>query len=449
MKKERPMRWYFVLICGPMMVLFASITHADESLAELDEQSGLADYLTYAALNNPRLEAAFHRWKATLERVPQAKSLPDPRFSYRYYIESVETRRGPMRQAAELTQTFPWFGKRGLAGDVAAEAAKVAKQQYDAVRNELFFTVRHAYYEYYYLERVLAVTRENLELIKRLESVARTQYSSAAGSHPDVIRAQVELGKIEDRVVHLKEMRIPVKARLNAALNRPSHASLPVPPSFSRSIVEIQEEQLLDRLEQSNPGLLALAYEADQHSVSRRLAKKQYAPDVALGINYTDIGDYSSVPAGVDNGRDAVSVMLSLNIPLWGGKYSAGVREAQLKRQATLKQKGDLKNQLMAELQMAVFEMRDAARKLDLYGAGLIPKAEQSLRVTEQAYRGAKGSFLDLIDAQRTWLEFQLAYERALADHEQQLARIDLLVGSPLPGSSLSIETARNQVTYE
>jgi outer membrane protein TolC len=122
--------------------------------------------------------------------------------------------------------------------------------------------------------------------------------------------------------------------------------------------------------------------------------------------------------------------MLSLNIPIWGKKYSAGVREAQLKRQAVLKQKGDTENQLKAQLQMASFQRRDAERKLDLYGNGLIPKAEQSLKVTEQAYRSSGGSFLDLIDAQRSLLEFQLSYERALADHEQGLARIELLIGS-------------------
>jgi outer membrane protein TolC len=108
------------------------------------------------------------------------------------------------------------------------------------------------------------------------------------------------------------------------------------------------------------------------------------------------------------------------------------VREAQLRRQAALKQKNDLANQLQAQLKMALFKMQDAKRKLALYGQGLIPKAQQSLKVTEQSYRSASVSFLDLIDAQRTLLEFQLAYQRALVDHEQALARIELLVGGKI-----------------
>ncbi len=61
------------------------VTESDDStilsLPSLNEESTISDYLEYAALNNPGLEAAFNRWKATLEKVPQVRALPDPRFT--------------------------------------------------------------------------------------------------------------------------------------------------------------------------------------------------------------------------------------------------------------------------------------------------------------------------------------------------------------------------------
>jgi len=100
---------------------------ADEAgqkqLPELTESSGLSDYLAYAALNNPGLEAAFNRWKAALERVPQVKALPDPRFEYKYFIKEVETRVGPQQHSFGVSQVLPWFGKLDLRGEVAGEAA--------------------------------------------------------------------------------------------------------------------------------------------------------------------------------------------------------------------------------------------------------------------------------------------------------------------------------------
>ncbi len=94
-------------------------------LPSLTHTSTLADYLRYAALNNPGLEAAFERWQAELEKVPQVRALPDPILTYAHFIEEVETRVGPQESKLSLLQKFPWFGKRRLRGEAACEFAPV------------------------------------------------------------------------------------------------------------------------------------------------------------------------------------------------------------------------------------------------------------------------------------------------------------------------------------
>ena len=83
-----------------------SIT-SQQKLPELTESTGPSDYLAYAALNNAGLKAAFEQWKAAVEQVPQAESLPDPKFTYGYFINEVETRVGPQRQKFGIMQVFP------------------------------------------------------------------------------------------------------------------------------------------------------------------------------------------------------------------------------------------------------------------------------------------------------------------------------------------------------
>ena len=73
-----------------------------------------------------------------------------------------------------------------------------------------------------------------------------------------------------------------------------------------------------------------------------------------------------------------------------------------------------------------------AERKINLYGATLLPQARSALSVAQQSYETGKGDFLNLIDAQRALLEFELEEQRALADREQALALIELLVGRNL-----------------
>jgi len=403
-------------------------------LPELTESSGLSDYLTYAALNNAGLEAAFNRWKAALERAPQVKALPDPKFTYLYYIQEVETRVGPQEQGFGIAQAFPWFGKLKLRGDVVGEAANAARKRYDAAKLKLFFEVKDAYYEYYYLTKSVAVTKENIALIKHIESVGRSRYKAAAATHADVIRAQVEMGKLEDRYQTLLDLRQPIVARLNAALNRPAEADIPWPSEISIEDVNAVDKDLLAELVAENPELKALDFEIDSKRRAIDLAKKDYYPDINLGLNFIDTGR-SSVGSPSDNGKDPVIAMLSLNLPLWREKYDAGVREARARYYAARQDKTEKANSLSFQLKLALYSFRDAERKIDLYGDALLPKAKESLKVTESSFRAATGSFTDLIDAQRILLEFALAYERALANYAQSLAKVEMLVGREISES--------------
>ena len=410
-------------------------TEVDRNQPVLTEEAGLSDYLAYAALNNAGLEAAFNRWKAALERIPQVISLPDPRFSYRYFIHEVETRVGAQRQAFEIAQMFPWFGELELRGDEAMQAANVQRQRYEAAKLKLFFQVKDAYYEYYYLAKAIAVSQENVNLVKHLENVARTRYKTAGGSHRDIIRAQVELGKIEDQLRTLQELRGPIMGRLNAALNRPVMTAIAWPEEFEIEDISITDQELQTWLAENNPELKALDFEITRQKYITELAKKEYFPDLSLGVNYIDTAGSTGGRDPSDDGKDAIGAMVSVNIPIWRGKYAAGVRQAKAGYQSSIHDKIEKTNTLGAQLKLEAFRFRDAERKIDLYRNALLAKAEQSLKVTETDFLAGRGAFLDLIDAQRVLLEFQLAYERAKANYEQSLAKLEMLVGREIPRS--------------
>jgi cobalt-zinc-cadmium efflux system outer membrane protein len=397
----------------------------------LTEQSTLDDYLRYAALNNAELEAAFNRWKAELEKVPQVRALPDPRFSYGYFIESVETRTGPQHQRFELAQTFPWLGKLRLRGEAALAAADAAQQEYEAAKLRMFYRVKDAFYEYHYLGRAIAVAQENLELLRQVEKVARTKYEAGTALYADVLKAQAELDKLADRLHSLRDLRGPILAKLNAALNRPFNAALPWPKSVPVVKVAVDETQLVATLAQSNPELRGLEAMAQKEKSGIALAKKEFFPDITVGVDYMQTGEALS-PNTPDSGQDPVMLMLSFNLPLWRGKYRAGEREAEARYQAAQEEHTDRTNTLIADLKLALFKYQDATRKVTLYRDALIPKARQTLEVTQRTFETGQADFLSLIDAQRTLLEFSLTYERAVADHAQRLAEMEMLVGKEL-----------------
>lgn len=425
-----------------------------QDLPALNEESSISDYLVYAALNNPGLEAAFNRWKAALQKVPQVRSLPDPKFTYSYFIKEVETRAGPQRHKFALAQMFPWFGELNLQGDIALEAANAEKERYEAKKLKLFFEVKDAYYEYYYLARIIAVTEEHMQLVGYLENVARTKYSAGGVSYGDVIKAQVELGELEDRLRTLSDLSDPMVARLNAALNKPFNELIPWPKSIPEEEVVFSNEQLLTWLKEKNPELKAIDFEAAKEKATIDLTKKEYFPNITLGVEYINTNpalkpppdpETGEVPRVKDDGKDPVIAMFSINLPIWYGKYRAGEKEARMRYLAALKQRGERENSLIADLKMELYNFRDAERKIGLYRDALIPKAQQSFNVIQQAFAAGKTDFLDVIDAERTLLEFQLSFERAHTNRAQRLAKLEMLIGKEIPreGTNVSDHQAK------
>ena len=85
-----------------------------------------------------------------------------------------------------------------------------------------------------------------------------------------------------------------------------------------------------------------------------------------------------------------------------------------------------------SELESLWFELEDAARKVILYRDVLIPKSMESLRASEKAYIGDSVDFLNIIDAQKRYLAFQLASERALVRYYKTRASLEALAGRTL-----------------
>ena len=394
----------------------------------LEPDSPLSDYLRYAFEHSPDLDAAFFRWRAALERVPQVKSLPDPRLAYGFFATEVQTRVGPQQHRVSLAQTFPWFGKLDLKGDVAAEAANVEFQRFQGAILQLAWRVKQAYYELYYLRGAVDLTRENVQLLAQFEQIARAKYRVAAASHPDVIRVQVELGKLEDRLRQLEDLRRPLSAQLNAALNRPSDAPVPWPDSINTPRAALDDDALRSSLRTHNPQLEALLHEIEQHRRASALAHKAGLPDITLSIDYLVTGEAIN-PSIAGSGDDPVIAGVSLNLPVWADKYEAGVREAIKRRLAAASQRSEQENRLLAELELAMYDYRDSQRKIALYRDTLIPRQTEALTTAIRSYETASMSFLDLLDLERVLLELQLSQRRADANAAIALAKIEMFVG--------------------
>ncbi len=404
-------------------------------LPRLDETAALDDYVTYALLNNPGLRASYDRWIAAIQKVPQARSLPNPSLGYSYFIDSIETRVGPQRHRFELMQMIPFFGKLGLRGERALAAANAARSRYEQERLSLLYRVKEAYYEYYYLGRAIQITEENVTLLTRLERVASQQVRSGAAQQ-DMLKAQVELGTLTDRLASLRDMRGAVAARLNAELNRPIDTPLPWPKEVTEQEIRASEQEIFQLARSGNWELQALSFEVERNRKHVALARREFYPDFGLGVGYIATGEAGGSMSPPDSGKDAVAAMVSLSLPVWRRRLHAGLQEARATLAAAIEARQQKENTLLSQVRFALYKYNDAVRQMRLYGDTLIPKSRQALESSEAGYRAGEVDFVNIIDGERQLLAFRLARERALAEHQQRLAELETLVGRPLSGLS-------------
>jgi cobalt-zinc-cadmium efflux system outer membrane protein len=421
---------FFILLSGLSTMLNAQTMDSQSGdTPHSGMENSLDDYIRIGLLNNPGLKASFEKWQAALEKVEPAKTLPDPRFTYANYIEEVETRVGAQKNNFGLSQTFPWFGKLDLKGEIANQEANAAKEQYETEKIKLIARIKKIYHEYSYLAQAIKITKDNIALVSNFEGVANAKYKSGVGLQNAVIKTQVELGKLEDRLSSLKDSIRPIGAKLNIAMNRPSNIPLPLPEKISENKLRLTDQELMSLMREKNPGLKALDYIVVKEDNSIRLAEKNYYPDFTIGINYIDTKSrYDANP--IDNGKDPIIANLSINIPIWRKKYDSQVSGAKARYRSALDKRREQENTIVADLEIALYKLRDADRKIKLYSDTLLPKAEQNVKIDQLAFTSDKTSFLDLIDSQRVLLEFQLSQKRALTDYAMALAEIEMLTGT-------------------
>lgn len=391
-------------------------------------------YLAYAMRNSPALQAAFQHWQAAAARSGYAGAFPDPVFSYMYFGEPVETRVGPQEQRFSLRQPVPWFGTLGARKEIAARAADAAYEEFRSRKQRLLYEARAAYYEYYYLGRSLATTRDNLELLKFWESIVHTKYRVTTARHSDLIRIQVELGALENRLQTIEDKMNPAVAKLRAVANLPDSIALPAPESISVEERELDHDAVMRAVLAFNPDLKSLLHGIEKEEAGVRLAGKAAWPDFTIGFDYIQTGDAIN-PDLADSGKDPWMVSVGVTLPVWFGANSSRKEEAEARRLSAGYRYTDARDRLRAFTEQVLFEHADALRQVRLYRDGLIPKAEQSLDASYTAYQAGTADLLALIDAQRRLLDFQLQFERAKSDLAIRSAELEMLAGKELNDS--------------
>ncbi len=415
----------FLLFLAASFFLFPSLLFAKGPALNLEA------LIQEAVVNNPAIMAARNNWESAQAIVAARGAMPDPQFSYTYFIENVETRVGPQEQIFGLQQKFPFYGKRGLNAEMAKSEAATFGFSHDALKKEIILQVKKTFFHLFYLNRTIEVTEREKELLTRVEESALTKYETGAGNQQNVLKVQVEMTTLTEKLFGLESQKRTTEERLNKLLGRPSGISPGKPEQPRLRTLKMNNKELSKLALTHRPELKANLAAMEKSQDALRLSKKDYFPDLSVGFNYIQVDDGPLNVSG--NGQDAYNVMLSINLPIWRSKLSSQVKSAAQTAAARKSSYQDALNQVLFEVEDNYIKTRTSSETVTLYEKVLMPQAEQSLQSAEAGYETGSISFLDFLDAERTLLKIQYGYWKVYSDYLKYYADLERAIGMALP----------------
>ena len=434
----RTTRILAVLLLLPAVVVPAQVADTTLQTASAGAQADqgpapqvlvLDDVIREALEKNPEAQSALHSVKALQRRVPQVESLPDPMASVGWAGNlapfSVMSGDPSSYRGLTVSEQFPYPGKLKLRGQIASQEADAAQADYDAIQRRVAAGVKTAYYEYFYYDRAIQTTNRNKELLEKLSKIAEARYRVGKAMQQDVLRSQIEISMLLEKLTVLEEQRATAQARINAFLVRSPESPLPPAADVEPATITRSLDELYALAAENDTAVLRNNKMVERGQLGVALAEREYRPDI--GVIYM----YQQRAAQPDmNG-----VIVTVNIPIfYKTKQRQGVAEASEDLMSAEKMRDYRLNEVRFELKQNYLAAKASERLLTLYSKGVVPQSSLALESSMASYQVGTVDFLSLLANFSTLLNYEIDYYRQLADYQTALAQIEVLTGTDVTG---------------
>lgn len=365
---------------------------------------------------HPRLRAAAFDVEAADGAVRQAALPPNPTLS----LEQEDTRRETRTVTVLLSQPLEIGGQRAARTEWARRGRDLAQAELDTVRAELRAEVVQAFFVALLAQERLQSAEESLRIAG--DGAGATARRVAAGklSPIDETRARVAVStaRIEWRQAQAEQLAsrhalaaaIGVEESTIGALDGRADALPPLPDAAEVG------RRLADA-----PALRRARLDVEQAQAAYDLARTQRIPDLTVSLG---------AKRSQEIGRSQAVIGVSLPLPLFD--RNQGAQREALKRRQAAEQRAEAELQrLRAEVLAAADELRARADEVQALRREVLPGAREAYTAASRGFELGKFGFLDVLDAQRTWLQARTQLLDALAKAYRAQAELDRRLGAP------------------
>tara|TARA_R110002073_G_scaffold285659_1_gene450120 strand:- start:5693 stop:7126 length:1434 start_codon:yes stop_codon:yes gene_type:complete len=407
-----------------------------------------------AQQNDPWLVGNKHSQDAIEAQSIAAGSLPDPSMSIglaNLPTNSLNFGQEAMTQAkVGISQMFP----PGDSLNIRKRQLELKSSQFPYERQDrrakIAVTVGQLWLNAYKAQESITIIERNRSLFEQLVDVAESGYSTALGKsrQQDVIRAQLELTRLEDRLTVLHQRQEMFQQKLAEWLNGyflnqyaydPQAESQTQTNHFSlvRKIPDISliNQQLYSSKAQTNPEILyenlsghpalkSLEQKIRASKAGIDLAKQKYKPEWGVNAGYSYRGND---PLG-NNRSDLFSVGVTLSIPLFtSNRQDKEVQSAKSQTSAVKTEKWQLLRKLMAEFETAKAELLRLNERQKLYETQLLPQMNEQAEASLTAYTNDDGDFAEAVRARIAEMDTEVIALDINIERQKTILRLNYL----------------------
>ncbi|MFK7955481.1 MAG: TolC family protein [Lysobacterales bacterium] len=412
-------RWSGAILLAALVFPLSSNAQPDLTLEKAEE---------LALASEPGREAMLAKAQVMAEKSVVAGQLPDPQVRLgmgNFPIESGGFSTEGMTQAQlGIRQAFPGGKTRSLGTERFRELGLQLRRSASAREKEVRMQVRQAWLAVYYWQHASAIVIDSRQHFEDLLTVTRSHYSVGHRDQQDLLRAELELSRLDDRLLSINQSLAQARAMLfewiGSAALQPVGAALPLWHKTQPL------ETLVGNLSE-HPQVLAAQSLVNAQSTGVALAQQQYKPDWAidLGYGYRD----GLLPNGQSR-SDFVSVTVTVDMPLFrANRQDRTVAAARQQERAATLDLALLRRQLEVQLRSAYARWEDLARQIELYERTVVPQSEDRAKAASLAYQSDSGNFEDVVRARIDVLDIRLQLERLSVERLQSYAVLDNLGG--------------------
>jgi outer membrane protein TolC len=410
----------YVLAAGFVLLIATAASTQQVRLAPNDPA---ADRLVREALQKtPEIDAARASLEAARRRVEPSQTLPDPSVSFTYQNDGRSLSLGNAEGSFAglmLSQPLPWPGKLGLAGRAtASEAREIEVGPLNRTALTIEARVRNAWYDLVLAHALDRLIEERRETAKQIEATTRNRYSAGLAVQQDVLRAQIELTRIDELKSAQRAAITSGLAELNRLLGRPQDATVDTATELPAIASIPSTGTIVASALARSPEAAAARQGIETGKLRVEIAKKNSLPDFVVSGGSMYRGNFEMGPMW--------QVGVGVSLPVWVNKRQKNqLAEAQARVAEQTAQTDVVGRELELRTRERIAQLESANEVATLYRDKIVLLDQLSYESALASYQAGKVPFITVFDAVNSLYSDRANYLGRLAEAAKWRVAID------------------------